>query len=124
MTQPTQKSGLDAHQLETLKQKLLAARSELEARRSDHVRARTDLVSEVEDEGDAASRANSEDELVSLVESEHVRLAEIEHALAKFDSGEYGLDEETDEPIDFKRLSILPWARYSTETQEALELKR
>lgn len=121
MTQPTQKSGLDAHQLDTLKQKLLDARAELEARRTGQLRARTALVSDVEDEGDAASRASSEDELVSLVESEHARLAEIERALGKFDSGDYGLDEETDEPIDFKRLAVLPWARYSTETQEELD---
>ena len=39
----------------------------------------------------------------------------------KFGTGEYGLDEETGEPIGFGRLSALPWARFAASTQEAHE---
>jgi DnaK suppressor protein len=114
-------SGLDANQLRELRQLLLDARVSLTLRRSGQLRARTGLISEVEDEGDSAARAGDEDRLVQLAETEHDKLAEIDHALSKFETGEYGLDEETEEPIGFARLRLIPWARYSATTQEALE---
>jgi len=121
MSDTTNEAGLTPKQLTELREQLLTARAELVERRSEHVRARTDLLTEVEDEGDAAARANDEDRLVRLAESEHDRLGEIDHALSKFDTGEYGLDEETEEPIGYPRLRLIPWARYSAETQEQLE---
>ena len=114
-------NGLNATQLAGLKSKLLTARAELITRRSDQLRDGLGLGAEVEDEGDASVRANTEDELLTRVESERAQLVEIERALRKFDSGEYGLDEQTGEPIEYERLTALPWARYSVETQEALE---
>ena len=124
MSDSTNEAGLTPSQLETLKQKLLAARAELGSRRAGQLRARTGLLSEVEDEADAASRANDEDRLVLLAEAEHSRLIEIDHALAKFELGEYGIDEETGEPIGHARLSVIPWARYAAETQEELDRQR
>jgi DnaK suppressor protein len=112
---------LDESQLRELRQLLLAARTDLTTRRSDQLRARTGLVSEVEDEADAAARAGDEDRLVRLAESEHDRVAEIDHALSKFDTGEYGLDEDTDEPIGYPRLKLVPWARFAASTQEVRE---
>jgi DnaK suppressor protein len=114
-------AALTPAQLEELKQKLLDARNALANRRAGQLQARTGLVSEVEDEADSANRAGNEDALVLMAESEHDRLAEIQHALAKLESGEYGLDEETGEPIGYARLSVIPWARYGVQTQEALE---
>jgi RNA polymerase-binding transcription factor DksA len=117
-------SELTEQQRAELQKQLLDAKEALTSRRSGQLRARTDLLSEVEDEGDAASRANSEDTLVSLAESEHARLAEIERALAKFSNGQYGIDEDTGEPIPFGRLSALPWARFSASTQEEHDRQR
>jgi DnaK suppressor protein len=117
----TPNAGLDANQQVALKQQLLDEREELVSRRSNQLQAQTSLRSEVEDDGDAASRANNEDTLVTLAESEHDRVAEIDHALEKFETGAYGLDEETGEPIGYGRLSIVPWARYSAQTQERHE---
>ena len=124
MSTRTIPAELTPTQLETLKQKLLVARSELVSRREGQLRARTGLLSEVEDEADAASRANDEDRLVLLAEVEHDRLVEIDHALAKFDEGEYGIDEDTGEPIGFPRLSVIPWARYGAQTQEEHDRRR
>jgi DnaK suppressor protein len=115
------KSELDAKQLAALKQQLLEARAELTSRRASELQARTNLVSEVEDDGDAASRANNEDTLGILNAGEYDKLAEIDLALEKFETGEYGLDEDTDEPIGYSRLSIIPWARYTAENQEKHE---
>jgi DnaK suppressor protein len=121
MGNTTNGAGLSAAQVSELRQLLLAARTDLTTRRSGQLRARTGLVSEVEDEGDAAARAGDEDRLVRLAETEHERVAEIDHALEKMDTGEYGLDEDTDEPIGYARLKLIPWARFAAETQEARE---
>lgn len=121
MTQATNPTPLDSSQREVLRKKLLEERTKLSARHSSELRASEGLRSEVEDEGDAASRANGEDALVSLAEVDHRRLREIERALAKFELGTYGLDEETGEPIEFARLAIIPWARRSARTEEERE---
>jgi DnaK suppressor protein len=115
------KAGLNATQLATLKQRLLDTRAELTSRRAGELQARTNLVSEVEDDGDAASRANNEDTLGILNAGEFEKLAEIDLALERFETGDYGLDEDTDEPIGYGRLSIIPWARYTAENQEKHE---
>jgi DnaK suppressor protein len=120
----TNPAGLDANQEASLKKLLVEAQATLTSRRSGQLQARTDLASDVEDTGDSAFRANSESTLLGLAESEHARLAEIEHALAKLGTGEYGIDEETGEPIGYARLSVLPWARYAASTQEALDRRR
>ena len=117
----TNRAGLDEGQLRELQQLLIKAREDLVTRRSRQLRARTGLVSEVEDEADAAARAGDEDRLVRLAEAEHDQVAEIDHALAKFETGEYGLDEDTDEAIGYPRLKVVPWARFAATTQEARE---
>jgi DnaK suppressor protein len=123
MSDKTNEAGLTNSQVDELKQLLLTAREELIARRSGQLRARTGLVTEVEDEGDAAARAGDEDRLARLAETEHERIAEIDRALEKIESGsgDYGLDEDTDEPIGYPRLKLVPWARFAASTQEARE---
>jgi RNA polymerase-binding transcription factor DksA len=114
-------AGLDSTQLTHLKQQLLAALTALRTRRSGQLADHTNGIAEVEDEADQAFRAGDEETLSVLAESERERIAEIEHALEKFDTGEYGLDEDTDEPIGFARLSVVPWARFAVTTQEDRE---
>lgn len=123
MSDETNEAGLTNRQVDELKQLLLTAREELIARRSGQLSARTGLVTEVEDEGDAAARAGDEDRLARLAETEHERIAEIDRALEKIESGtgDYGLDEDTDEPIGYPRLKLVPWARFAVSTQEARE---
>ena len=49
------------------------------------------------------------------------RLLEIETALARIERGNYGVCEETDEPIEVERLRALPWTRLSIEGAEIRE---
>lgn len=49
------------------------------------------------------------------------RLALVERALMKIERGGYGICEETEEPIGYERLSVVPWARYSVHVQELRE---
>lgn len=121
MSNLTEPAELAPEQVEALKKKLLALRSAIASRHTSELRAQSSQSTEVEDEGDAAARANTEATLLSLAEADHTRLAEIERALAKIEAGTYGFDEETGEPIGYARLSVLPWARYAAATQEALD---
>lgn len=120
----TNNAGLAATELASLKKKLLSARADLVEKRTDQLRDRAGLLSEVEDEGDSAVRASQEDRIALLAESEHARVAEIDHALNKLERGEYGLDEETGEPIGYPRLSVIPWARFAVGTQEEHDRQR
>ncbi len=51
-------------------------------------------------------------------------LSEVEHALAKFDQGTYGLCEAGGEPIPLARLRALPEARYDVRHQAELEARQ
>jgi RNA polymerase-binding transcription factor DksA len=51
------------------------------------------------------------------------RLKLVERAMAKIEEGVYGLCEESDEPIGFERLTVVPWARFSVHVQELRERK-
>lgn len=48
-------------------------------------------------------------------------LSEVNAALKKFESGEYGICEGTGDYISKKRLKIRPWTRYSIEYKEHLD---
>ncbi|MCA1669878.1 MAG: TraR/DksA C4-type zinc finger protein [Thermomicrobia bacterium] len=49
-------------------------------------------------------------------------LGEVQHALTKFESGTYGICEDTNEPIAVARLEALPYARYTVQAQEKREV--
>lgn len=49
------------------------------------------------------------------------RLTEVEHALAKFQTGRYGVCEQCGQPIPAARLRALPEARFDIEHESALE---
>jgi DnaK suppressor protein len=45
-------------------------------------------------------------------------LREIEQALRRMETGEYGICQGCDDPIALKRLRAIPWARYCVECQD------
>ena len=51
------------------------------------------------------------------------RLQLIDRALLKMKEGCYGICEETEEPIGFERLQVVPWARFSIKVQEKREIR-
>jgi RNA polymerase-binding transcription factor DksA len=124
MVRQANEAELDPTQEATLKRMLLDAREALRSRHANELRSPGQVDHEVGDEGDEASRATAESTLVIRAESDYARLAEIEHALAKFETGAYGLDEETGEPIDVNRLLAIPWARFAAVTQEKRDRNR
>jgi DnaK suppressor protein len=60
---------------------------------------------------EVAQRATEREGQLRVAERERALLVEVERALAKLDSGTYGIGETTGEPIPYERLSAVPWAR-------------
>ena len=57
----------------------------------------------------------------SMLDRDRARLAEIEAALDRMADGSYGICEDTDEPISYRRLELEPTTRYTVEALEARE---
>lgn len=88
--------------------------------------AKTDF-DHIEWRGDEADQT-----VAQLTESDFLRsqrrlreqLLEVEYALARIENGQYGICEETHEPIEIERLRAIPWTRLSIEGAEIREATR
>lgn len=81
-----------------------------------------------------SDRSYSGDEMdqTSTMQAEHAyvvnqsrlreQLIEIEFALARIENGNFGICEETSEPIEIERLLAIPWTRLSIEGAEIREV--
>jgi DnaK suppressor protein len=119
----TTPSTLSPSELEALRAQLLALRAELLAR--PHVSATRDPEGpEVGDAMDEVARVSEHEESGARNERDKGRLIQIDHALAKMERGEYGVSEDSGEPIGFGRLRAVPWARLTVEEEEELERNR
>ena len=76
---------------------------------------------EMLDEVDLASATTEQNLTFKLLDRDRKLLGEIEHALEKIKSGEYGFCEGTGEPIPKRRLEVRPWCRHSVKYKEQLE---
>jgi DnaK suppressor protein len=98
--------------LSTVLAKLIQVREELLHRQGDHREGEGELLGTREsDPVDAAQAEGSAIPLDSLGENERHQLEEIEDAIARVRSGEYGGCDECEEPIEPGRLEAVPWAR-------------
>src|SRR5690348_15722780 len=70
------------------------------------------------DETDLAVDMLAESQFVTGQDRLRRQLYEIEVALAKIESGQFGVCEETQEPIEENRLLAIPWTRLSVEGAE------
>lgn len=76
---------------------------------------------EMLDEVDLASITTEQNLTFKLLDRDRKLLAEINHALRKIDTGDYGFCEGTGEPIPKRRLEVRPWCRHSVKYKEQLE---
>lgn len=76
---------------------------------------------EMMDEVDQASAMVEQNLMFRLLDRDRKLLNEIDHALLKIDTGEYGYCEGTGEPIPKRRLELRPWCRHSVKFKEKLE---
>jgi len=104
-------TALTEAQRAELRLALVAARDRLlhahEARREEVELAEVELG----DVGDVAEAVLEDRQRAALEAHDSAELREVEHALAKFDQGTYGISETSGRPIRLERLRALPWAR-------------
>lgn len=84
--------------------------------------AKADAFARLERIGDEDQAQYSHEEYVSLRLSrmDYEQLRQVEEALDRLDSGEYGLCQSCEDPIPDKRLRAVPWAKYCVRCQERL----
>ena len=78
-------------------------------------------TNEMRDDVDLASINIEQDLTFRLLNRDRQRLFEIDRALQKIKSGDYGYCEGTGDPIPKKRLELAPWTRHSVTYKEYLE---
>jgi len=115
---------LSKQELNSLYSKLVEEKSRVLGNfenRVDNALAEEDVLA---DEIDIAQRSTDQAWLFRMADKDRKLLIEIEAALEKMHTGEYGVCEGTDEPIGFKRLELRPWTRYSVGYKERLEREK
>jgi DnaK suppressor protein len=113
---------LSEQQIATLRAKLEAEAADLRERvANDAEEIVTAVVAEPGDIEDSAAADAQRFRTQSMLTRDRRRLSEVEAALARIDAGSYGVCEETDEPIPYRRLELEPTARFTVEALELLE---
>ncbi len=109
--------------IDTCKIKLLERKSDILNRLMDiqsTIKNMSDM-SKIGDPADKSAGLISENEILTHHAMLQHTLKEIEWALHKIETGRYGICEETEEPIEVKRLLAIPWTRLSIEGAEIRE---
>lgn len=113
---------LAPEQVEKLKEELERRRRRILDLYSHDVRAGQESAQEgTDDLVDRANNSYNREFLFSLSNTERQQLIEIEEALGRMSDGSYGFCLHSGEPISYRRLEAVPWARYRIEFQELAE---
>ncbi|MEZ4743611.1 MAG: TraR/DksA C4-type zinc finger protein [Bdellovibrionota bacterium] len=78
-------------------------------------------TNELMDEVDLASATIEQNLTFRLLDRDRKLLGEIERAIDKIRTGDYGYCEGTGEPIPKRRLELRPWTRHSVKHKEQIE---
>jgi DnaK suppressor protein len=110
-------SGLSPGERALLRERLERMRDDLQVRlrREEAVAVQTENLPEALE---AAELTREQGDAVLLTQRDRALLREVEHALAKFEAGGYGLSERSGQPIGFRRLEAVPWARTTADEAE------
>jgi DnaK suppressor protein len=111
---------LTASQISLLRKRLLEERDRIQGASVTlaPVRETRERSAEDMDEAEANLRQH---EALGRAAHDRTRLAFVERALQKIETGTYGVSELSGEPIGYARLSAVPWTRFSIEEQEQVE---
>ena len=111
------RSGLTGADVTRLRDSLLALRQKVLERLADDQSTMRQAEPQTEPL-DAAEQTREQDDSVAFAGRDQALLVEVERALAKIQTGGYGLSEASGEPIGLRRLTAVPWARYTIDEEE------
>jgi len=100
-----------------LEKKAEEVRTSMSAQKAAQLVSRLDVPS---DEGDLSQQHHEEWIFLNRNTIDVRHLREINDALHRMDTDQYGICMECDEPISTKRLDAVPWAKYCVTCQEAI----
>lgn len=103
------------------KKKLVLTKQELLTRMRMSAERFKENNKNVGDEIDQSVAQLEEYNILITQERMRTQLLEIEFALSRIEKGEFGVCEETNEPIEQQRLLTIPWTRLSIEGAEIRE---
>ncbi len=116
---------LSKRQQEELRERLNLLKGELELaleKKADFFNTNNHNESLIKgDDAEVAEKQRQSNAALQEIDIMKSRLALVERALVKIEGGVYGVCEETDEPIGYERLKVVPWARYCVRVQEMRE---
>jgi len=125
MGQGEQRKELDKKTLERFKKILLKEREQIVGEVMQTYKSSQEVGQDgIQDIGDEASNIYNKQILMSLNESERLRLQEVDEALDRIENGTYGICEECGSPISLKRLEVRPVAKYCVPCLTKLEKGR
>jgi DnaK suppressor protein len=114
-------------QITELRERLLGLKFEIEcalSKKADFFNTNNHNESLIKgDDAEVAEKQRQSNAALQEVDIMKNRLSLIERAIAKIMGGHYGICEETEEPIGYERLKVVPWARYCVRVQELRERK-
>lgn len=120
-------SGLTETQVKTLRGMLDKKLAALESEIKELEATLTDAENNDKSAPDEVDRSSFEEEMqrIQLVLDGRKTLQyEVMAALKRMEEGNYGICEETEEPIGYKRLAAQPWTRLSLEAQQDFENRK
>ena len=110
---------------EELYQKLIDKKAEAQNRPYSSKYALSSLREERRgDQADQVNRLQDEIRYTEQIQRNNLLLQKVMMALARMESGEYGICEQTGEPIELNRLKSIPWTTLSIEGAEIEESER
>ncbi len=112
-------SKLKAKEARDIKNKLMAERELLIHKLNGNDLSVDD--SETPDPVDLAVRNYSKNVMLAVSENESRQLALIDDAIQRVEDKEYGDCQNCGNPVNAKRLSAIPWARYCLNCQQLVE---
>jgi DnaK suppressor protein len=119
--------GLNASQMRDLEKRLHELRRELKEQLEEKAgvfNATANAESVIKgDDAEVAEKQRVSNAALQEIDFLKNRMSLVGRALAKIEAGVYGMCEESEEPIGYERLSVVPWARFSVNVQEMHERK-
>jgi DnaK suppressor protein len=110
-----------ANYAQLLQDKSRDLRSSMSVQSAAQVVTRTERAS---DEGDLSQQSNEEWIFLNRNRLELKLLREVEEALSRVGTEEYGVCQECGEEISGKRLAAVPWAKYCVTCQDLISQRR
>ncbi len=118
----TTKDILKKKQIEALHERLLEEKQRiLDMYQQDIKAGQQSSDYGTEDLVDQANASWNREFNFTLSDGERKHLILIDAALKRLEEGRYGFCLHSGEPIDYRRLEAVPWARYTVDVQEKIE---